>query len=374
MQKNKVLVIFGTRPEAIKMAPVIKELQKRPNTFDTVVVTTGQHKEMLVPILETFEIKPDYDLDIMKKSQTLGDITISILKKLDPIIKSEKPDVVLVHGDTTTTFAAGLAAFYNQVKIGHVEAGLRTWDLTSPFPEEMNRQSVDVLSDFYFAPTSLSKSNLEKENHSNNKIYVTGNTAIDALKYTVSDDYTNNVIDKLDKNKKTILITMHRRENIGKPMENVFRAVNKVLDEHKDLQFVFPVHKNPAVRNIVDKYLKGNDRVHLVEPMDVIDFHNVIKKCYLVMTDSGGVQEEAPSLHTPVLVLRTETERPEGVQAGTLKIVGTDEAVVEKEIENLLNNEEEYKRMSDAKNPYGDGNASVRIADVLEEHLKNGRN
>lgn len=373
MQKNKVLVIFGTRPEAIKMAPVIKELQKRPNTFDTVVVTTGQHKEMLVPILETFEIKPDYDLDIMKKSQTLGDITISILKKLDPIIKSEKPDVVLVHGDTTTTFAAGLAAFYNQVKIGHVEAGLRTWDLTSPFPEEMNRQSVDVLSDFYFAPTSLSKSNLEKENHSNNKIYVTGNTAIDALKYTVSDDYTNNVIDKLDKNKKTILITMHRRENIGKPMENVFKAVNKVLDEHKDLQFVFPVHKNPAVRNIVDKYLKGNDRVHLVEPMDVIDFHNVIKKCYLVMTDSGGVQEEAPSLHTPVLVLRTETERPEGVQAGTLKIVGTDEAVVEKEIENLLNNEEEYKRMSDAKNPYGDGNASVRIADVLEEHLKNGR-
>ncbi|KAF0425511.1 UDP-N-acetylglucosamine 2-epimerase (non-hydrolyzing) [Pediococcus acidilactici] len=374
MRKNKVLVIFGTRPEAIKMAPVIKELEQRANTFETVVVTTGQHKEMLVPILETFKIKPNYDLDIMKKSQTLGDITISILKKLDPIIKNEKPDVVLVHGDTTTTFAAGLAAFYNQVKIGHVEAGLRTWDLSSPFPEEMNRQSVDVLSDFYFAPTLLSKRNLEKENHSMDKIYVTGNTAIDALKYTVSDNFTNNVINKLDKNKKTILITMHRRENIGKPMENVFKAVNSILDEHNDLQFVFPVHKNPAVRNIVDKYLKGNSRVHLVEPMDVIDFHNVIKKCYLVMTDSGGVQEEAPSLHTPVLVLRTETERPEGVQAGTLKIVGTDEENVKREVESLLNNEEEYTRMSNAKNPYGDGNASVRIADVLEEHLKNGRN
>ncbi|KAF0370177.1 non-hydrolyzing UDP-N-acetylglucosamine 2-epimerase [Pediococcus acidilactici] len=374
MRKNKVLVIFGTRPEAIKMAPVIKELEQRANTFETVVVTTGQHKEMLVPILETFKIKPNYDLDIMKKSQTLGDITISILKKLDPIIKNEKPDVVLVHGDTTTTFAAGLAAFYNQVKIGHVEAGLRTWDLSSPFPEEMNRQSVDVLSDFYFAPTLLSKRNLEKENHSTDNIYVTGNTAIDALKYTVSDNFTNNVINKLDKNKKTILITMHRRENIGKPMENVFKAVNSILDEHNDLQFVFPVHKNPAVRNIVDKYLKGNSRVHLVEPMDVIDFHNVIKKCYLVMTDSGGVQEEAPSLHTPVLVLRTETERPEGVQAGTLKIVGTDEENVKREVESLLNNEEEYTRMSNAKNPYGDGNASVRIADVLEEHLKNGRN
>jgi UDP-N-acetylglucosamine 2-epimerase (non-hydrolysing) len=373
MQKNKVLVIFGTRPEAIKMAPVIKELQKRSNTFDTVVVTTGQHKEMLIPILDTFEIKPNYDLDIMKKSQTLGDITISILKKLDPVIKSEKPDVVLVHGDTTTTFAAGLAAFYNQVKIGHVEAGLRTWDLTSPFPEEMNRQSVDVLSDFYFAPTNLSKDNLEKENHPKDKVFVTGNTAIDALKYTVSDEYENEIIRNLDRNKKTILLTMHRRENIGKPMENVFSAVNELLTKHDDIEFVFPVHKNPAVRNIVDRYLKDKSRIHLVEPMDVIDFHNVIKKCYLVMTDSGGVQEEAPSLRTPVLVLRTETERPEGVEAGTLKIVGTNKLYVEQEVEKLLSDDKEYKKMSSAKNPYGDGKASERIVSVLEEYFKNDK-
>lgn len=365
--KKKIMTIFGTRPEAIKMAPLIKEIEKE-NSFDSIVVVTAQHREMLDQVLHTFNIISDYDLDIMKEGQSLSDITRWILKELDVILSEVKPDIILVHGDTTTTIAASISAFYHQIKIGHVEAGLRTWDKNSPFPEEINRQLTDVLSDLYFAPTNKSKENLLAENHSENNIFVTGNTAIDAMKYTISNDYSNDLLSQLD-NKKIILVTMHRRENIGEPMKNVFRAINKLVETFEDVEVVFPIHKNPKVRVNAKKILLNSKRIHVIEPLDVIDFHNFANKSYLIMTDSGGVQEEAPSLGVPVLVLRDTTERPEGVEAKTLKLIGTSEKYVFQAAEELLRDEDKYKEMSKASNPYGDGYSSKRIVEIIKANL-----
>ena len=364
----KVLSIFGTRPEAIKMAPLVKELEKRKE-IESIVCVTAQHREMLDQVLEVFDIKPDYDLNIMKKGQTLSEITSRVLLGLEEVIKKEKPNIILVHGDTTTTFAGALAAFYNQVDIGHVEAGLRTWNKYSPFPEEMNRQMVDRMTDMFFAPTKVSKNNLLNENIDKNKIYITGNTAIDAMKYTVKEDYNNEVFDWLG-DSKFILLTAHRRENLGEPMRNIFKAVKRIVLENKDVKVIYPIHLNPIVREIANEILDGIDRVKLIEPLEVFDFHNFINRSYLILTDSGGIQEEAPSLGKPVLVLRDTTERPEGIEAGTLKLVGTDEEVIYKETMKLLNDEEEYNKMSKASNPYGDGNASKYIVDAIIERYK----
>ena len=369
MKKLKVMVVFGTRPEAIKMAPLVLELQKHSDSIETIIVVTAQHRQMLDQVLETFSIEPHYDLDIMGKNQSLLDITGKILEKFDPVVKQELPDIILVHGDTTTTFAASLVAFYNQVRIGHVEAGLRTFDKYSPFPEEMNRQMTDNLADLYFAPTSESKENLLKENHPESAIVITGNTAIDALKLTVQSDYYHEVLDQLDPDKKLVLVTMHRRENQGQPMRNVFAALREMVDLHQEIEVVYPVHLSPAVQEAANDILAGHDRIHLIEPLDVLDFHNLASRSYFIMTDSGGVQEEAPSLGKPVLVLRDTTERPEGVRAGTLKLVGTDPVRVKEAMAALLTDETLYRQMSQAPNPYGDGRASERIVQSIQQYF-----
>lgn len=372
MKRLKVMTVFGTRPEAIKMAPIVKKLKERSNEFATVTTVTGQHREMLDQVLKIFDIKPDYNLDVMQSKQTLVDITQNVIVKLDKVIKKENPDIVLVHGDTTTTFAAALDSFYNQIPIGHVEAGLRTWSKYSPFPEEMNRQMCDVLTDLYFAPTLQSKKNLLKENHSKDNIFITGNTAIDALKQTVNGNYHHDVLDTINENNKLILVTMHRRENLGQPMENVFEAIREVVLNSTNVEVIYPVHLNPKVQMTAKKILGDLDRVHLIDPLDVVDFHNLMAKSYFVMTDSGGVQEEAPSLGKPVLVLRDTTERPEGVKAGTLKLAGTKKENVKKLMLELLKGGKLYKGMSEASNPYGDGEASDRILDAINYSLNNG--
>ena len=366
----KVISIFGTRPEAIKMAPLVKELEKRKK-IESIVVVTAQHRQMLDSVLETFNIKPDYDLNIMKQGQTLGDITTKALTGLEKIIIKEKPDIVLVHGDTTTTFAGALAAFYNKVSIGHVEAGLRTYDKYSPYPEEMNRQMVDCMTDMYFAPTLMSKENLLKEGKDENKIYVTGNTAIDAMSTTIDENYTHPKLDWIKENEKMILLTAHRRENLGEPMRNIFKAVKRITDEFSDVKVIYPIHLNPKVREIANEIFAGDDKAHIIEPLEVFDFHNFQNKSYLILTDSGGIQEEAPSLGKPVLVLRDTTERPEGIKAGTLKLVGTDEETIYNETKKLLTDKIEYEKMSKASNPYGDGHASEKIVDAIIEKFKN---
>ncbi|WP_324611586.1 non-hydrolyzing UDP-N-acetylglucosamine 2-epimerase [Bacillus massiliglaciei] len=364
----KVMTIFGTRPEAVKMAPLVLEFLNRPEDFTSVVAVTAQHRQMLDQVLDLFSIRPDYDLNIMKDRQTLADITTRSLSGLDQIMKEVKPDIVLVHGDTTTTFAASLAAFYNQIAIGHVEAGLRTWNKYSPFPEEMNRQLTGTMADLHFAPTPQAEKNLQAEKK-NGQIFVTGNTATDALKTTVRNSYSHPVLDKLG-NDRLVLMTAHRRENLGEPMKNIFRAVKKLVGDHDDIQVVYPVHLNPAVRELADKFLGDDPRIHLIEPLDVLDFHNFAASAYLILTDSGGIQEEAPSLGVPVLVLRDTTERPEGIEAGTLKLAGTDEAAVYDMAYKLLNDPAAYEEMAKASNPYGDGRASERIAEAIRYHFQ----
>lgn len=366
--RKKVFLVFGTRPEAIKMAPLAKELAD-DNRFEVKVVVTGQHREMLDQVLHAFAIVPDYDLNIMHQGQTLSEITGRVLEKLTAILQKERPDILLVHGDTTTTFSAALSAFYQQIPIGHVEAGLRTWDKYSPFPEEMNRQLTDELTDLYFAPTMKSRENLIKENHSEKNIYVTGNTAIDAMKNTLDENYE--IPAEISKNQKRIvLVTMHRRENLGEPMHSVFNAIHKAANDYPDTQFIFPMHKNPAVREVASETLGNLENVSLIEPLDVIDFHNYAKQSYLILTDSGGVQEEAPSLGVPVLVLRDQTERPEGVAAGTLRLVGTDTQTVYSTIKELFENSAAYEDMSKASNPYGDGKASARITEAIAHYFQ----
>ena len=367
--KIKVMSVFGTRPEAIKMAPLIKELERRQE-IDSIVCVTAQHRQMLDSVLETFSIVPDYDLDIMKQGQSLSDITSRVLYGLENVIKKESPDIVLVHGDTTTTFAGALAAFYNKVAIGHVEAGLRTNNKYSPYPEEMNRQMVDCMTDMYFAPTELSKQNLLDENIEENKIYVTGNTAIDAMSTTVKIDYYHPELNWINAKDRLILVTVHRRENLGEPMKNIFKAIRRIVNEFKDVKVVYPVHLNPQIRDIAHEIFDGCDRVKLIEPLDVFDFHNFINKCYMVMSDSGGVQEEAPTLGKPVLVLRDTTERPEGIKAGTLKLVGTDENNIYEQAKILLTDKKAYDAMSKASNPYGDGHSSQKIVDAIIEKFK----
>ena len=368
MCRIKVMSIFGTRPEAIKMAPLVKELEKRPE-IESIVCVTAQHREMLDQVLATFQITPDYDLNMMKQGQTLSDITTRALTGIDGVLKEAKPDIVLVHGDTSTTFAGALAAFYNQIAIGHVEAGLRTYDKYSPYPEEMNRQMVDCMTDMFFAPTELSRENLLKENIPDAKIYVTGNTVIDAMDTTVDEDYTHPELDWLNGDQ-LILLTAHRRENLGEPMKNIFRGIRKVLDEVPGYKVIYPIHKNPLVRAAADEIFGDCDRVKLIEPLEVFDFHNFQNKAHIILSDSGGIQEEAPSLGKPVLVLRNTTERPEGIAAGTLKLVGTDADVIYRETLRLLTDSAEYDRMSKASNPYGDGHASERIVDAIIAKFK----
>jgi UDP-N-acetylglucosamine 2-epimerase (non-hydrolysing) len=368
-QKIKVMTVFGTRPEAIKMAPLVKELEKNYESIQSIVTVTAQHRQMLDQVLDIFEITPDYDLNIMKDRQTLTDVTIRALEGLNKVLQEAKPDIVLVHGDTTTTFVASLAAFYNSIPIGHVEAGLRTWNKFSPYPEEMNRQLTGVMADLHFAPTAVSKNNLLQENKTEDNIFVTGNTAIDALKTTVRPYYSHPILEEIGQDK-LVLMTAHRRENLGGPMENMFRAIRRIVEKHDDVQVVYPVHMNPVVRQIADKILGQNNRIHLIEPLDVIDFHNFASNAYLILTDSGGVQEEAPSLGVPVLVLRDTTERPEGVKAGTLKLAGTDEEVIFNLADELLSNGEAHDAMSKASNPYGDGNASKRIVEAILYYMK----
>lgn len=364
----KVMSIFGTRPEAIKMASLVKELEKREEV-KSIVCVTAQHREMLDQVLNTFDIKPDYDLNIMKQGQTLADVTTRALIGLEKVIKEVKPDIVLVHGDTTTTFAGALAAFYNQVAIGHVEAGLRTDDKYSPYPEEMNRQCVDRMTDLYFAPTEISKNNLLKENISEEKIYVTGNTAIDAMSTTVDEDYVHPDLEWIKPDERMILLTAHRRENLGEPMRHIFKAVKRIVDEFSDIKVIYPIHMNPKVREVASEVFDVCDRIRLIEPLEVFDFHNFLNKSYIILTDSGGIQEEAPSLGKPVLVLRDTTERPEGIKAGTLKLVGTDEEVIYEETKKLLTYIDEYEKMSKASNPYGDGHASERIVDAIVKYF-----
>ncbi|MDF1999630.1 non-hydrolyzing UDP-N-acetylglucosamine 2-epimerase [Peribacillus frigoritolerans] len=364
----KVMTIFGTRPEAVKMAPLVLEFQKHPENFKPIVAVTAQHRQMLDQVLELFSIQPDYDLDIMKERQTLADITTRALNGLDSVMKEAEPDIVLVHGDTTTTFVASLAAFYNQIVIGHVEAGLRTWNKYSPYPEEMNRQLTGTMADLHFAPTSKAEENLLNENKKDN-IFVTGNTATDALKTTVRSTYSHPVLNGLGEDR-LILLTAHRRENLGEPMRNIFRAVKRIIVEHDDVQVVYPVHLNPLVQELANEVLGDDPRIHLIEPLDVLDFHNFASRAYLILTDSGGIQEEAPSLGVPVLVLRDTTERPEGITAGTLRLAGTDEQTIYDLAHELLTDQEVHEKMSKASNPYGDGNASVRIAEAIRYYFK----
>ena len=362
---KKVMLVFGTRPEAIKMCPLVNELKSRKN-IKTLVCVTGQHRQMLDQVLEVFGVVPDYDLSIMKEKQTLFDITTGILNKIKEVLEKEKPSVVLVHGDTSTTFATALACFYLQIPIGHVEAGLRTYNISSPWPEEFNRQAVSIISRYNFAPTELSKQNLLREGKAENTVFVTGNTAIDALKTTVREDYTHPELEWA-KDSRLIMITAHRRENLGEPMRHMFRAIRRVLDENKGVKAIYPIHMNPIVRQAAQEELGDLDRVHIIEPLEVLDFHNFLARSYMILTDSGGIQEEAPSLGKPVLVMRDTTERPEGIKAGTLKLVGTDEETIYQNFTKLLNDEEAYQQMSKASNPYGDGFACKRIADILEE-------
>ncbi|PGK45132.1 UDP-N-acetylglucosamine 2-epimerase (non-hydrolyzing) [Bacillus anthracis] len=367
-ERLKVMTIFGTRPEAIKMAPLVLELQKHPEKIESIVTVTAQHRQMLDQVLSIFGITPDFDLNIMKDRQTLIDITTRGLEGLDKVMKEAKPDIVLVHGDTTTTFISSLAAFYNQIPVGHVEAGLRTWDKYSPYPEEMNRQLTGVMADLHFSPTAKSATNLQKENKDESRIFITGNTAIDALKTTVKETYSHPVLEKLGSDR-LVLMTAHRRENLGEPMRNMFRAIKRLVDKHEDVQVVYPVHMNPVVRETANDILGDHDRIHLIEPLDVIDFHNVAARSYLMLTDSGGVQEEAPSLGVPVLVLRDTTERPEGIEAGTLKLAGTDEETIFSLADELLSDKEAHDKMSKASNPYGDGRASERIVEAILQHF-----
>ena len=361
---KKVMLVFGTRPEAIKMCPLVNELKSR-NNIQTLVCVTGQHRQMLDQVLDAFHVLPDYDLSIMKDKQTLFDITTNILNGLKEVLEKERPDVVLVHGDTSTTFATALACFYLQIDVGHVEAGLRTYDMYSPYPEEFNRQAVSIISKYNFAPTELSKNNLLKEGKKVETIYVTGNTAIDALKTTVKSNYCHEQLEWA-KDSRLIMITAHRRENLGEPMRNMFRAIRRVMEEYGDVKAIYPIHMNPVVRKIAQEELGGFDRIRIIEPLEVLDFHNFLAKSFLILTDSGGIQEEAPSLGKPVLVMRDTTERPEGIKAGTLKLVGTDEEVIYSNFKLLLENKDAYNTMSKASNPYGDGFACKRIADILE--------
>lgn len=361
-----VMLVFGTRPEAIKMCPLVNELKKREN-IKTIVCVTGQHRQMLDMVLDTFDVVPDYDLSIMKQGQTLFDITTNILNRIGDVLDEVKPDVVLVHGDTSTTFVTALACFYKQIAVGHVEAGLRTYNIYSPYPEEFNRQAVSIISKYNFAPTELSKSNLVKEGKDESSIYITGNTAIDALKTTVREDYTHPELEWA-KDSRLIMITAHRRENQGEPMHNMFRAIRRVMDEHSDVKAIYPIHMNPVVRKAAEEELGGCDRIRIIEPLEVLDFHNFLANSYMILTDSGGIQEEAPSLGKPVLVMRDTTERPEGIKAGTLKLVGTDEQVIYDNFKLLLENKEVYDVMAKASNPYGDGFACKRIADILEKN------
>lgn len=364
---KKVMLVFGTRPEAIKMCPLVKELKKR-NNIETIVCVTGQHKEMLQQVLDCFEVVPDYNLNIMKDKQTLFDITSNIMLKIKSVLEEVKPDLILVHGDTTTTFATALSAFYMQIPVGHVEAGLRTYNIYSPYPEEFNRQATGIISELNFAPTDTSKQNLINEGKDKNKIFVTGNTAIDALKTTVRDDYKNDELEWAS-DSRLIMLTAHRRENLGKPLENMFRAIRRIVDEFSDVKVIYPIHKNPVVRECANRILGNDDKIRLIEPLEVLNFHNFLAKSYLILTDSGGIQEEAPSLGKPVLVMRDTTERPEGIKAGTLRLVGTEEENIYNNFRELLTNESAYKKMSKACNPYGDGHASEKIADIVEKFL-----
>lgn len=368
MKKIKVMSVFGTRPEAIKMAPLVLELQKRSEEFESIVAVTAQHREMLDQVLDIFKITPDYDLNIMKEKQSLAQITTRVLEGLDEVIKETKPDIVLVHGDTSTTFAAGLAAYYNQVAIGHVEAGLRTWDKYSPYPEEMNRQLTGVMADLHFSPTEKAKQNLLNEDKKAERIYVTGNTAIDALQTTVKDTYTHPLLTALG-DKRLVLMTAHRRENIGENMGQMFRAIKRLVEAHDDIQVIYPVHLNPFVKQKAAEILGNDERIQLIDPLSVVDFHNFIAKSYIILTDSGGIQEEAPSLGVPVLVLRDTTERPEGVDAGTLQLIGTNEDTIFEAANELLTNKASHDAMAKASNPYGDGEASRRIADALIDYF-----
>lgn len=360
-----IMLVFGTRPEAIKMCPLVNELKSREN-LKTVVCVTGQHRQMLDQVLDAFHVVPDYDLSIMKTGQTLFDITTNILNSIGEVLDKVKPDVVLVHGDTSTTFVTALACFYKQITVGHVEAGLRTYNIYSPYPEEFNRQAVSIISQYNFAPTELSKQNLLKEGKKAETIWVTGNTAIDALKTTVREDYAHPELEWAA-DSRLIIITAHRRENLGEPMHHMFRAIRRIMDEHPDVKAIYPIHMNPIVRKAADEELGGCDRIHIIEPLEVLDFHNFLARSYLILTDSGGIQEEAPSLGKPVLVMRDTTERPEGIKAGTLKLVGTDEEVIYQNFKELLENKEAYNAMAHASNPYGDGLACKRIADILEK-------
>lgn len=364
---KKVMLVFGTRPEAIKMCPLVNELKKYEN-IKTIVCVSGQHRQMLDQVLEAFDVVPDYDLSIMKDRQTLFDITTNILARIKEVLEEVRPDVVLVHGDTSTTFVTALACFYLQIPVGHVEAGLRTYNIYSPYPEEFNREAVSIIAKYNFAPTELSRQNLLREGKSEKTIYVTGNTAIDALQTTVREDYSHPELDWA-KGSRLILITAHRRENLGEPMHHMFRAIRRIMDEHPDLKAIYPIHMNPVVRRAADEELGGDDRIHIIEPLDVLDFHNFMKHSYLILTDSGGIQEEAPSLGKPVLVMRDTTERPEGIEAGTLKLVGTDEETIYREFRNLIENEEAYNEMAHASNPYGDGHACERIAKILNSDI-----
>jgi len=364
---KKILIVFGTRPEAIKMCPLVKELKKRKK-FNLLVCVTGQHREMLDQVLRTFEVVPDYDLSIMKQNQSLFDVTVSILEKIKKVLETELPDLVLVHGDTSTTFITALASFYMKIPIGHIEAGLRTNNIYSPFPEEFNRQAVSLIAKYNFAPTEKAKQNLIKESKNENNIYVTGNTAIDALKTTIFNEYRNPILDWAS-DSRLIMITAHRRENFGNPMRNMFNAIKRIVDEHLDVKVIYPIHMNPLVREIANSILANTERIRIIDPLDVVDFHNFLNASYMILTDSGGIQEEAPSLGKPVLVMRDTTERPEGIEAGTLKLVGTDEENIYKYFNQLLVDSNEYNKMSHASNPYGDGKASKRIAEILEEVL-----
>ena len=361
---KKVMVVFGTRPEAIKMCPLVKELKTR-KTINTIVCVTGQHREMLDQVLTAFNVNPDYDLSIMKDKQTLFDVTVNVLEKMKVVLTEAKPDIVLVHGDTTTTFATSLACFYLQIPVGHVEAGLRTYNIDSPFPEEFNRQAVGVVAKYHFAPTETSKENLLREGKAPSTVYVTGNTAIDALKTTVKDFYNHEHLEWVGESR-LIMITAHRRENIGEPMRNMFRAIKRIIDENPDIKAIYPIHMNPVVREAAQEVLGDTDRIRIIEPLEVFDFHNFLSRSYIILTDSGGIQEEAPSLGKPVLVMRDTTERPEGISAGTLKLVGTREDVIYSTFKKLLDDKQEYDKMSKASNPYGDGFASKRISDLLE--------
>lgn len=365
MNKKRVMLVFGTRPEAIKMCPLVNVLKARKE-FETIVCVTGQHKEMLEQVLDAFHIVPDINLNIMKENQTLFDVTTAILTNIKGVLEKERPDVVLVHGDTTTTYATALACFYLQIPVGHVEAGLRTYNMDSPFPEEFNRQSVSLIARYHFAPTEQARQNLLNEGKDDSTIYVTGNTAIDALKTTINPEYRHEELDWVG-DARLIMLTAHRRENLGEPMEHMFRAINRICNEHPDIKVIYPIHMNPRVRDTADRILGGNKNIRIIEPLNVLDFHNFLNNAYLILTDSGGIQEEAPSLGKPVLVMRDTTERPEGIAAGTLKLVGTDEETIYRNFKLLLEDQEEYHTMSSTSNPYGDGYASERIADILSK-------